>query len=133
MGNVVGLRAGEKSELSDELKLSKFREWWGRQDKRTRALIVDFVNGYDLRISKEMCEEVLAFLNLKARKSFRAVEVNLKPIRARLQSGVTMEDMKSVVAMKCREWGGDERMAAYLRPATLFSATNFEQYLGQLE
>jgi len=34
--------------------------------------------------------------------------------------------------MKCREWGADEKMEEYLRPATLFNATKFAQYRGKL-
>lgn len=81
---------------------------------------------------KEKAREVLAFLNSKAKRNYRPVEANLELIVARLRSGVEVQDFKSVIAKKCREWLGDARMSLYLRPATLFNKTKFEQYLGEL-
>ena len=37
-----------------------------------------------------------------------------------------------VIAKKVREWGADPKMSTYLRPATLFNATKFAQYQGEL-
>lgn len=76
--------------------------------------------------------EILDFLNSKTGRSFRPVDTNLKLIIARLKSGVEVEDCKAVIAKKFREWSGDEKMIQYLRPATLFNATKFEQYVGEL-
>lgn len=78
-------------------------------------------------------KEVLEHLNASAGRAYRAVESTLKPIIARLKSGATVEQCKAVVDAKVAEWGGDEKMEAYLRPETLFGATKFEQYLGQLD
>lgn len=85
---------------------------------------------------KEEATEVLNFLNQKTGKAYRYVEANLSLIEARLRSGASVQDCKSVIARKCREWGEirskDEKdMRPYLRPKTLFSAANFEQYLGE--
>lgn len=77
--------------------------------------------------------EVLTFLNAKAGRTYRFIDTNLKLIEARLRSGATVADCKGVVARKCREWKHDAKMDKFLRPITLFSATNFEQYLGQKE
>ena len=54
-------------------------------------------------------------------------------IEARLGSGVPVGHMKAVIAMKCQEWKNDPHMTLYLRPKTLFIASNFEQYYGQLD
>lgn len=81
---------------------------------------------------REKAREVLAFLNTKAKRSYRPVEANLELIVARLKSGVEVQEFKSVIAKKCREWLGDAKMSLYLRPATLFNKTKFEQYLGEL-
>jgi uncharacterized phage protein (TIGR02220 family) len=81
--------------------------------------------------------EVLMFLNAKTRRQFRGVDKrnrptpNLKFIMARLESGVTVQDCKTVVARKFRDWAADDKMRGYLRPETLFNATKFEQYLGE--
>ena len=82
---------------------------------------------------REGAKEVLNFLNEKTSRSFRAVDTNLRLIEARLRSGVSVQDCKSVIARKVREWISDAKMNKFLRPATLFSATNFEQYLGERE
>lgn len=79
-------------------------------------------------------EEVLAFLNLKrgSKRGYRPVDVNIELIIQRLKSGATIEDCKAVIAKKARDWLGTD-MEVYLRPATLFNRTKFEQYLGELE
>ena len=53
-------------------------------------------------------------------------------IKARLKSGVTSGQCFQVIAKKTREWKGNLKMDEYLRPATLFNATKFEQYVGEL-
>lgn len=80
-------------------------------------------------VREQQALEILQFLNLKASKSYRPVEENLRFIRARLNTA-TPEDIKGVIARKTREWLNTEH-AKYLRPATLFNATKFEQYMGE--
>jgi uncharacterized phage protein (TIGR02220 family) len=81
---------------------------------------------------KEAAIEVLDFLNLKTGRQFRRVTTTLDPIAERLKSGVTIGQCKQVIAMKVREWQGTDQ-SKYLRPETLFRASKFESYLGQLE
>ena len=88
-------------------------------------------------ISKEkpyvaLARDVLSFLNEKSRRNYRPVTANLKLIEARLRDGATEQELRQVIAKKCREWSGDEKMLIYLRPATLFNATKFAQYQGEL-
>lgn len=83
--------------------------------------------------NKKDTEVILDFLNEKTGKNFRAVQVNLEFIQARLREGATVQDCKCVIAMKNREWGTDESMRKYLRPATLFNRTKFWQYHGEME
>lgn len=79
-----------------------------------------------------MAREVLGFLNAKTGRSYQPVDANLKLIVARLKEGASVADCRAVVAKKCREWASDEKMSDYLRPATLFNATKFAQYRGEL-
>lgn len=79
-----------------------------------------------------LAREVLDFLNAKAGRSYQPVDANLKLIVARLKEGASVQDCRAVIAKKCREWGSDEKMAEYLRPATLFNALKFGQYRGEL-
>lgn len=81
---------------------------------------------------KDQAIQVLNFLNEKTGKAYRPVDANIKLIIARLKSGATVMDCRQVIANKFRKWCSDEKMVEYLRPATLFNATKFEQYMGEL-
>lgn len=75
---------------------------------------------------------VLEYLNLQTGHSYKPVDSNIRLVRARLAEGASVDECKAVVDAKVSEWGSDAKMAQYLRPNTLFSATNFAQYAGQL-
>jgi uncharacterized phage protein (TIGR02220 family) len=75
--------------------------------------------------------EVIEFLNEKTGRNYRPVDSNLRMILARLKE-YTLVELRQVVAKKTREWGPDEKMEKYLRPATLFNAKNCAQYVGEL-
>lgn len=83
-------------------------------------------------IVRQQAEEVLNFLNEKTGRSYQPVAANVGMIAARLKEGATVEDLRAVIAKKCREWRGDEKMDEYLRPKTLFNATNYAQYRGEI-
>lgn len=80
--------------------------------------------------------EIIAFLNEKTGKAYQCKSPagkqtqNAKIIIQRIKEGYTVQDMKTVIARKCREWQNTD-MSKYLRPATLFNATKFEQYKGE--
>jgi uncharacterized phage protein (TIGR02220 family) len=74
----------------------------------------------------------VTYLNGAARKAFRPGDKNLGFITARLKEGATPELCRRVIDLKVRAWRGDPKMKEYLRPKTLFDATNFEQYVGEL-
>lgn len=76
-------------------------------------------------------ETLLTFLNEKTGRSYRPLKVNLELVADRLKEGATVQDCKSLIAKKVREWKGTE-MEQYLRPATLFNRTKFAQYIGEL-
>jgi uncharacterized phage protein (TIGR02220 family) len=75
--------------------------------------------------------EVLLFLNEKTGRNYRLVDANINPIIARLKSGATVQDCKTVIMRKWHDWHADEKMEKYLRPKTLFAAANFENYWGE--
>ena len=83
-------------------------------------------------------EAVLAFLNTKTGRKFPARTPRGQATAAtltifdRLRDGYTVEDMRSVVAMKVRNVRTDADRF-YLRPITLFRKSNFEQSIGELE
>lgn len=75
---------------------------------------------------------VLDYLNERAGRNYQPVDSNTKLIAARLKEGATVEQCKAVVDAKVKKWGADPKMEEYLRPKTLFNATNFAQYVGEL-
>ena len=81
---------------------------------------------------KSQAIEILEYLNANTQRNYRFVESNLKFIAARLKSGVTDLQCREVIFNKCQQWGKDPKMSEYLRPATLFNSTKFEQYLGEI-
>jgi uncharacterized phage protein (TIGR02220 family) len=76
--------------------------------------------------------EILEYLNANTQRNYRPVDSNLKLIAARLKSGATDLQCREVIFNKCEQWGKDPKMSEYLRPATLFNSTKFEQYLGEI-
>jgi len=77
-------------------------------------------------------EKIISYLNEKAGKKFEFVESNKKLVRARIKEGHPIEKIVSVIDYKCREWIDDPKFKKYLRPATLFNAEKFNQYVGEL-
>lgn len=80
---------------------------------------------------KAQAVEILEYLNSNTKRNYRTVDSNLKLIIARLRTGATPLQCREVIFSKCQQWQSDPVMAEYLRPATLFNATKFEQYLGE--
>jgi uncharacterized phage protein (TIGR02220 family) len=77
------------------------------------------------------CASILEYLNEKSGSNFKPVASNLNLIQARLNEGATAGEIKRVIDAKVIDWKKDSKMVKYLRPATLFNATNFAQYAGQ--
>lgn len=74
--------------------------------------------------------EIVGYLNERTGKQYRADSGKAKrAITARWHEGYTLADFRRVVDNQLAAWGGDERMAAYLRPETLFGA-KFDGYLN---
>jgi uncharacterized phage protein (TIGR02220 family) len=82
--------------------------------------------------SKAAAKGILDYLNEKASKSYKPVKANLSLITARLAEGLTLEECKAVIDAKVMAWGTGPKMRDYLRPETLFGATKFAGYVGQL-
>lgn len=81
---------------------------------------------------RKAAAEVIGFLNAKAGRTFDTNGANADHVIARLRDGETLGDLRAVIALKCREWKSDEKMADYLRPETLFNRTKFASYKGKL-
>lgn len=114
-----GLPAPESVQVQLPLTEPSLTEGKGREGK-----------GKDMSGSPDVIS-ILEHLNEKAGKSYRPVEANLRVIAARLGESSVAECM-AVIDAKVSEWLHDDKMAQYLRPETLFGATKFAQYVGQL-
>lgn len=75
---------------------------------------------------------ILNHLNDKAGRSYKAVKANIDLISARLREGNTVDECKAVIDAKVTEWAHEPKMRDYLRPETLFRATKFAGYVGQI-
>lgn len=74
---------------------------------------------------------VIDYLNQKAgtRYEYNSSKT-LTLLNTLFRKGYSVDDMKKVIDIKCKEWLPQETMRKYLRPRTLFS-NKFEDYLNQ--
>lgn len=75
---------------------------------------------------------ILAYLNEKAGRAYKPLKANTSLIAARLNEGATLAECRAVIDAKAAAWLHDPKMRDYLRPATLFNATKFANYVGEL-
>lgn len=105
-------------------------------DKKSRTISYDSnttVVSLDKELEKDnkenIIKEIIDHLNLKANTKYRpTTDKTKKCINARLNEGFTLDDFKSVIDIKTKQWLGTE-WEQYLRPETLFG-TKFESYLN---
>lgn len=125
--SVVDLQEGKLTRLlvsvsgnsQSKVKESKVKESKVNKEKRIKF--------------KKEAEEILSFLNETGNKNFTASDVNLDFIIARLKEpGVTPDKCRQVIAKKVRKWKDDPKMDEFIRPATIFNKTKFNQYMGEL-
>ena len=81
---------------------------------------------------RAIARRVLDVLNRNAGRRYGDQDANLNLILARLREGYTERELCAIAAVKASQWGTDERMRLYLRPKTLFNATNAAQYRAEL-
>lgn len=77
--------------------------------------------------------EIIEYLNLKTGSRFKpTTKPYIQAIRSRLKEGYTVDDFKTVIDKKCREWQGT-KLEKYLTPKTLFAPSHFDTYLNSNE
>lgn len=75
---------------------------------------------------------IIDYLNEKTNSRYKhTTKSTQRIINGRFDDGFTLEDFKIVIDVKSSQWLGDKKMAAYLRPETLFAASHFESYLNE--
>lgn len=77
-------------------------------------------------------KSLIDYLNTLAGRNYKHAPSNIKFLKARLAEGHTPQEIADVIARKCAEWLDDPKFRQYLRPATLFNAEKFNQYVGEL-
>ena len=77
-------------------------------------------------------KDIIDYLNILTNSKYKYnTKSTVSKIKARLKEGFTIDDFKTVIDKKTKQWKNDTRMASYLRPETLFSAEHFESYLNE--
>lgn len=80
----------------------------------------------------EDISEIINYLNEMTGQKYKTSSKKTKGlIRARMNEGFKVDDFKTVIYKKTKEWRYTEQQK-YLRPETLFG-TKFESYLNQLD
>lgn len=77
---------------------------------------------------EEQAKEVIDFLNFLSGKTFKHSEASLHYVRARLNEGYTLDQLKYVCQIK---WDDPDHKEKYYRPSTLFRPRNFESYINE--
>jgi len=93
-------------------------------------------NGKESKGSKAMSGTpdaiaILDYLNEKTGSNYKPVKANVSLIEARLNES-TVDECRAVINAKVAAWQSDDKMREYLRPATLFNATKFANYVGEI-
>lgn len=98
-----------------------------RDGARTSVTVTDTVTVSDTDTVKEIIE----FMNETCGTNYRPNTKKTKDlIRARLNENFTVDDFKTVIYKKSKQWKDDPKMCKYLRPETLFG-NKFEGYLNE--
>lgn len=96
------------------------------QDKPKQSVRGEMLSRHDMDV-----KEVIEYLNLKTGKKFNhKARASYKDIRARLNEGYTVDQMKHAVDVKTEQWKGNSKYEKYLRPETLFG-NKLENYINE--
>lgn len=107
--------------LDTQIRIDKIRE----EEKRIETLC--HVSHDDVDKSHY---EIIEYLNQKTGSKFKpTTKPYVQVIRSRLKEGYTVDDFKTVIDKKCREWKGT-KLEKYLTPKTLFALSHFDTYLN---
>lgn len=83
------------------------------------------------KYNKEI-NDIIYYLNNETNKKFTTESDFVKDLIVdRLEENYTIDDFKSVIVHKTKEWLNNKEFNKNLRPGTLFSKNNFERYLNE--
>ena len=110
--------------------LSQNKEEGCLQKGRTKINLLNNSSTKNTNLLKDIAKEIIGYLNLRAGVIYK--DNNSKTIgliKERLSEGFTLENFKTVIDKKVKEWKGT-KFEEYLNPFTLFG-DKFEMYLNQ--
>lgn len=133
----LGIREIEDPIRKNEAPLRNSEGGYSENTKESNTLFSNTVNNTKDKESMSgkpdslPYSEIINYLNEKADRQFKSTTKKTQSlIKARFNEGWEVEDFKTVIDKKTKEWMGDSKMENYLRPETLFG-TKFESYLNQ--
>lgn len=132
-GRVITILQWNEYQCCDQQSERQVTDEWTTSDRRVNETKEYKKEKKDKKGNKYTAEieEIVAYLNQMSGQHYRPTSQNaVKNITARLNEGFTVDDCKTVIYKKVKEWRGTER-AKYIRPETLFG-TKFESYLNQI-
>ena len=131
ISNQLIYKEGTKQVEKRILRVVKKTTWGGGENYPTpRGENYQDITKNNITKNKYNYQEIIDYLNEKTGKTYKAVKTNNQLINARYEEGYTLEDFKAVIDYKTSKWKGTE-WEKYLRPSTLFSAKNFENYVNE--
>ena len=81
----------------------------------------------------DVTQFVIQYLNDKTGKQFKSESAaTRKFINSLIKNDYTQEDLIRVIDLKAGQWLNNPEFSVFLRPSTLFNATNFENYINEL-
>ena len=80
-------------------------------------------------IIADECKSVLQHLNQASGFKYKPVSSNLRLIAARLRD-YTCSELCAMIDYMCKQWLTNDSMKPYLRPSTLFRASNCDNYVA---
>lgn len=83
-------------------------------------------------LMNQAIDQIITFLNEKSGRGFGIETESYRTlIRARLNDGLKVHDLKDMIIFKCTEWFGTD-MEKYLRPETLFQKSKCQGYVDTM-
>lgn len=133
-GTLISINAWNEYQLCDQQNDQQVTNEWPTSDQRVTTIQEDKnkrTQEHKKDIYSQECSDIVSYLNEMCGTSYRASSKKTKDlIHARLNEGFTVEDFRTVIYRKGKQWMNDPKMCKFLRPETLFS-NKFEGYLNE--
>lgn len=115
-----------EEEIQEDTKKEK-----NKNIKKEKEIDVNTKEQLYNKYNKEI-NDIIYYLNNETNKKFTTESDFVKDLIVdRLEENYTIDDFKSVIDHKTKEWLNNKEFNKNLRPGTLFSKNNFERYLNE--